>query len=165
MSILAMKRVRFPRLLSTKYDMRLTSIAIDEITGVAGHVKQNDIVDVLWTGNIPSSTRAGTPSVLTKVLLEGVTVASVGQASTRVVYADNMELTSITLKLSQDEAALLAFAENVGEIKLILSHQDVFTKAKSLNKSGLEINYENIKKSKTISATRKKLIDVIHLNK
>ena len=70
--------------------------------------------------------------------------------------------TSVTLKLSQDEAALLTFAENVGQVKLVLRHQNILPENLSPEKRSIEIGFEDIKRFKTISRKRLKSIEVTY---
>ena len=158
------ERNSFSQGLNTEYDMRLIAISVDEVKSIAGHIQQNDIVDVLWTGSVPGAAKKGAPNLITKVLLERVTIAAVGPATTNLQqgYGSSGTPTSVTLKLSQKEAALLTFAESVGNVRLILSHQNVLPKDIKDKKEGVDVGYENLQKSKTISATRQKWIQVIY---
>lgn len=141
--------------LDSEYDMRLVTIAVNEVKGLAGNIRQNDLVDILWTGTIPGPDSRTAPAILTKVLLEGVVVASVNRTG-------GMVPTSVTLKLGQDEAALLTFSESVGNVTLLLRHQSVLPENLSPEKSSIEIGYEDIKRFKTISRNRLRSIEVTY---
>ena len=143
-------------------DMRLVTLPVDEIKSIAGHIQPNDFVDVLWTGNIPSAGGARSGEFLTKVLLEGVTVAAVGQSSQprTVRVGKNLYPTSVTLKLSQDEAAKLVFAESVGKIRLVLRESVVPQNLVAEGKK--EFDYGDIKEKKTVSNKRGQWIEIIY---
>lgn len=149
--------------LDSEYDMRLITIAVNEVKGLAGNIRQNDLVDILWTGTIPGSDSRTAPTSLTRVLLEGVVVASVNRTGAGSQgFGAGMIPTSVTLKLSQDEAALLTFSESVGNVKLLLRHQSVLPENLSPEKRSIEIGYEDIKQFKTISRNRLRSIEVTY---
>jgi len=147
--------------LDSEYDMRLITIAVNEVKGLAGNIRQNDLVDILWTGTIPGPDSRTAPAILTRVLLEGVVVASVNRSGAGS-QGFGMVPTSVTLKLSQDEAALLTFSESVGNVTLLLRHQSVLPENLSPEKSSIEIGYEDIKRFKTISRNRLRSIEVTY---
>jgi len=147
--------------LDSEYDMRLVTIAVNEVKGLAGNIRQNDLVDILWTGTIPGPDSRTAPAILTRVLLEGVVVASVNRSGAGS-QGFGMVPSSVTLKLSQDEAALLTFSESVGNVTLLLRHQSVLPENLSPEKSSIEIGYEDIKRFKTISRNRLRSIEVTY---
>jgi Flp pilus assembly protein CpaB len=92
-----------------------------------------------------------------------VVVASVNRGGPgQAGYAVNALPTSVTLKLEQDEAALLTFAESVGEVKLLLRHQNILPENLNPEKTSIEIGYQDIQQYKTISSKRLRSIEVTY---
>ena len=143
--------------LKAEYDMRLVTISIDEIKGVGGYIEPNDMVDVLWTGadEQPSNNK---PDLFTTVLLEGVTIAAVGSATPGGGYGGGVN--SVTMKVSQREAAVLTYAEARGQIKLTLRHREVVPDSLLKDREKIEIGFQDIKESVTVSNSRRDWIRV-----
>lgn len=138
-------------------EMRLITIAIDEVKGVSRNLQPNDLVDVLWTGALSAASRGGTGNIVTRVLLEGVTVAAVGSGKSGLAA-------SVTLMLSQEEAAKLVFAENAGQIRLVLRHPHVIPDS-IVTKGKKEISYSDLADPKTVSTDRMNLMIEIFYGK
>jgi pilus assembly protein CpaB len=142
---------------------RAVTIAIDEISGIAGHITPNDRVDVIGTFTLPG-TRPNQPSEMrTKTILQCVTVLAVGAAGAggadqaRGGYAESA--TSVTLRLNPEEAELLAFAESNGRLRLLLRNRDDL----SVDEQIPVINSGNLFEiEKQQTAKRKSRIDIIY---
>lgn len=111
-----------------EYNERAVTIAVDEISGVAGHIQPNDRVDVIGTFEIPSTKPEQLPVIKTKTILQCVTVLAVGAATATTTQVPQFGMsnlpTSVTLKVKPEEAELLAFAEGSGKLRLMLRHMD-----------------------------------------
>jgi len=94
--------------------MRGMSVKVDKVTGVSGFITPSSRVDVLL---------AGTPKegddLLSKVILQNVTVLATG---TEIELRDNkpVEVPTVTLLLSPEDAEKLTLATREGAIQLAL---------------------------------------------
>lgn len=95
-------------------ETRAITIAVNQVSGVAGHIKPGHYVDVLLfykEGDQPENTKAIT-------LLNNILVLAVGhdmQKKDGVQDSDNL-----TLAVTPRDAQLVTLAENIGRIKLVL---------------------------------------------
>src|SRR5436305_2723929 len=96
--------------------MRAASVAINDVSGVAGFVQPNDTVDVLVTRMIPGG--AGNAQV-TDVLLQNVRVIALDQQSKNADGTPKVAKTA-TLEVSPLDAQKLALAQTVGTLSLVL---------------------------------------------
>lgn len=112
--------------LAAEHNERAVTIVTDEISSVAGHIRLNDRVDVIGTFIIPSNKPDAPPVTRTKTILQCVTVLAVGAAGTEQAQQIGFggAPTSVTLKVKPEEAELLAFAEQIGKLRLLLRNQD-----------------------------------------
>lgn len=103
---------------------RATTIRIDELSGVAGHIEPGDLVDLVLV--LPEKRLEESPDVprrpaSARLLYEGVLVLEKGPASAASAKSpDSPKLTSVTLALSPAAAVEVALAEQIGHIKLLL---------------------------------------------
>jgi len=115
--------------LNHEHNERAVTIAVDEISGIAGHILPNDRVDVIGTFTIPPSDPNKPAVTKTKTILQCVTVLAVGTMSGMgLQQAGRFGLsgppTSVTLKVKPEEGELLTFAENSGNLRLLLRNRD-----------------------------------------
>jgi pilus assembly protein CpaB len=96
--------------------MRAATVAINDVSGVAGFVQPNDSVDVLITRTLPGS--SGTGSV-TDVLLQNVRVIAMDQESKNADGSPKIAKTA-TLQVTPVDAQKLALAQTVGTLSLVL---------------------------------------------
>ena len=96
--------------------MRAASVAINDVSGVAGFVQPNDSVDVLITRNLPSA--AGSNQV-TDVLLQNVRVIAIDQQAKNADGSPKVGR-SATLEVNPLDAQKLALAQTVGSLSLVL---------------------------------------------
>jgi len=100
------------------------TIGVDEITGVAGNLKPSDRVNVLGTFEVGGRT-------ITKVLLQNVTVLSVGTMIPRSENKEEVEVnmlssmlqgpySSVTVAVTPEEAQMLTLAREKGKLALVL---------------------------------------------
>lgn len=106
---------------------RAVTIAVDEISGVSGHISPNDRVDVIGTFTVPGARQDIPAETRTKTILQCVTVLAVGMSG-RTGGAQGtgfMDVaTSVTLKVNAEEAEILTFAESSGRLRLMLRNRD-----------------------------------------
>jgi pilus assembly protein CpaB len=96
--------------------MRAASVAINDVSGVAGFVQPNDTVDVLVTRMIPGGTGN---SQVTDVLLQNVRVIAIDQQSKNADGTPKVAKT-VTLEVNPIDAQKLVLAQTVGTLSLVL---------------------------------------------
>jgi pilus assembly protein CpaB len=96
--------------------MRAASVAINDVSGVAGFVQPNDTVDVLVTRMLPGG--AGNTQV-TDVLLQNVHVIAIDQQAKNADGTPKVAKT-VTLEVNPLDAQKLALAQTVGTLSLVL---------------------------------------------
>jgi pilus assembly protein CpaB len=96
--------------------MRAASVAINDVSGVAGFIQPNDSVDVLVTRSIPGA--AGNSQV-TDVLLQNVRVIAIDQQAKNADGSPKVAKTA-TLEVNPLDAQKLALAQTVGTLSLVL---------------------------------------------
>ncbi|GAW92838.1 Flp pilus assembly protein CpaB [Calderihabitans maritimus] len=98
--------------------LRAVTIAVDEISGVAGLAQPGDRVDVIAiVRTSESGDELGTGAV---VLVQNVKILAVGQKRENQREEINSSLRSVTLEVSAEEALRLILAAEVGRLHLIL---------------------------------------------
>lgn len=88
---------------------RAMTLAVDNISGLSGMIRPNDRVDIIGTF---STGERSTSCVLNQC----VTVLAVG----RRTEAGESDYSSVTLKVTPEEAEILTFAQSHGQLRLIL---------------------------------------------
>ncbi|MBU8908039.1 Flp pilus assembly protein CpaB [Desertibacillus haloalkaliphilus] len=104
-------------LLDIEEGKRAISIAVGEVEGVAGHILPGNFVDVISI--VPTDERRTTADIL----LEQVKVLAVGHAlaaNPEVAQPQPTNYQNVTLELTPEEAAVLAFYDHEGSIVLML---------------------------------------------
>ena len=96
-------------------DMRAITISVNEIRGVAGFVLPGNHVDLLLTSNLGQK---GKP-LSTRVLLQDVVVLGVAQSISQKKNEPKV-VKSVTLLVTPKQAQMLALAQKVGGITLVL---------------------------------------------
>ena len=96
--------------------MRAASVAINDVSGVAGFVQPNDTVDVLITRMLPGG--AGNAQV-TDVLRQNVRVIAIDQQAKNADGTPKVAKTA-TLEVNPLDAQKLALAQTVGTLSLVL---------------------------------------------
>lgn len=114
---------------------RAVTISVDEISG-GSNILPNDHVDIIGTFTIPNTKNNESPKIITKTLLQCVTILAVNG---NFQSASIQSPTSVTLKVTAEEAALLTFSENFGHLRLLLRHIDDL----SINETS-EISFSNL---------------------
>ncbi|MEG6585247.1 Flp pilus assembly protein CpaB [Dendrosporobacter sp. 1207_IL3150] len=104
-------------------DKRALTVAVNEITGVAGFVKPGDYVDIVVTFD------AGTiGDNVSQLLLQNILVLAsnrdaeegVTQTANKSETKEPVKATTVTLAVSPDEAARITLADEKGKIRLAL---------------------------------------------
>jgi pilus assembly protein CpaB len=142
--------------LDKTFNERAVTISVDEIKAVGGHIRVNDRVDVIGTFTVPARKKNNAPVMKTKTLLQCVTVLAVGSPITSQQQAQGFAGTvnSVTLKTSPEEAALLIFAESVGQLRLVLRNPEDLPSKDQDEAQIPEIDFNNIFKFPTVSKDR-----------
>jgi pilus assembly protein CpaB len=105
---------------------RAVTIGIDALSGVGGFVRPSDMVDVLWTFQVP---QPGTNErdLVTVPLFQNVQVLGVGSQMVGTVpnpdektAAPGAAANTVTLALEPQAAAVLLYAREQGQITLVL---------------------------------------------
>lgn len=104
---------------SVPVNKRAVSIPINEISGVAGHVKVGDRVDIIATLDIPGGDSGGGDMTYTILTLQDIEVLAVG-ASTSGDAKKTEANNTMTLAVSVSEAQPLVLASERGNIRLLL---------------------------------------------
>lgn len=97
---------------------RAITISVDGISGLEGMIHPNDRVDVIGTFTAPSG--KGTKTITT-ILNQNVTILAVGD---QFGHRSGKSYSSVTLKVTPQEAEILTFAEGHGRLRLALRTRD-----------------------------------------
>ena len=99
--------------------MRATTVAINDVSGVAGFIKPNDSVDVLISRSAIGPDGVQTGQQVTDVLLQNVRVIAMGQDT---VGADGKPspTNSTTLEVTPVDAQKLVLGAKLGQLSLVL---------------------------------------------
>ena len=95
---------------------RATTVAVNEVAGVAGFVAPNNRVDVVLTTPIPNNTKGENVS---KIVLQNVTVLATGQV-TEQKDGKPVVVPTVTLDLTPDDSEKLILAASKGSLQLLL---------------------------------------------
>lgn len=138
-------------------DMRAITIAVNEVTGVAGFVLPGDYVDVLHTTSI--GRRDEKPVV--RVLLQNVQVLGVDQVSSEDETKPKV-VNAVTLLVTTEEGQKLALAGEVGDLKLLLRNEydASILEAKTLDLQDL-VPTERPTKVKVYKRVRRPIVEII----
>lgn len=99
-------------------DSRAITIAVSEITGVAGFVLPGTYVDILLTSTIGQKNK----QPATRTLLQNVLVLGVDQLSSED-EDDPKVVNAITLQVNPNEGKRITLAQTVGEVTLLLRNE------------------------------------------
>ncbi len=103
---------------------RAITIAVSDTSGLSGHLRPRDRVDVF--GILPASEGTGTSGRVARLLLTNVTVLAVGTSTAEGSWDLLDAYATATLAVKPAEAQLLALAQQEGDLVLALRHpQDV----------------------------------------
>jgi len=94
---------------------RALTVRVDDVTGVAGFLHPRDRVDVLADMNVK-----GAGENYSKVILQGITVLSIGQIWQQTGDDKPTVVNAVTLELTPEQAEILNLASNEGKIRLAL---------------------------------------------
>ena len=110
-------------------DQRAVSIPLDEAHGLIGHVREGDRVDILGGFNVVRVDRRGVPiqsggaaRPVMKLLMENILVLDVPEESGGGLAGGGKQA-NVVLRLSDEQAAQLAFASDNGKIWFSLRPQ------------------------------------------
>lgn len=105
---------------------RAITIAVDQISGVAGYIVPGDHVDIYATFTVPTPTKTSErrADIRTYPLLTNVRVlqtgARTGLSRRRAFASKSTAYTSVTLRVREQDAHILAFAQAQGQLTLAL---------------------------------------------
>lgn len=113
-----------------KMQERALSLSVDSVSSVSGLVRPNDHVDILGTFRFPASQGDSRLDTVTLTLLQNVTILAVGRqlgGASAGGRRSGGNYATITVNVSPEEAELLVFAQQKGEITLTLRNpRDVY---------------------------------------
>jgi pilus assembly protein CpaB len=95
--------------------MRAVTVRVNDVVGVAGFVLPGMRVDVLVTGQPPSS-----DGYVTKTFLQNILVLSAGQTITPDARGEAINAPTVTLLVTPEQAEVLTLAGTEGRIQLVL---------------------------------------------
>ncbi len=122
--------------------MRAISISVGSNTSVSNMIRPSDHVDVLGTFTLPSKTRPGETEVVTLTILQNVLVLATGQETTQTYSGVGSRYNLITLEVSQSEAEVIAFTEQMrGRLTLTLRNPTDTTHTEKLP----SVNFDEIR--------------------
>lgn len=96
---------------------RALTVRVDDVTGVAGFLHPRDRVDVLADMKIKGGS---VDENYSKVILQGITVLSIGQIWQQTGEDKPTVVNAVTLELTPEQAEILNLASNEGKIRLAL---------------------------------------------
>ena len=99
--------------------MRAVAVKVNEVVGVAGFVTPGMRVDVLISGN-PPSTQASAHNMVTKTLLQNIEVLSAGQEYKKDAEGKPIPVQVVNLLTTPAQAEKLSLATNQTTIQLVL---------------------------------------------
>lgn len=100
--------------------MRAAAVRINDVSGVAGFVQPNDVVDVLVT----RGAAGGNDAQITDVLLQNVRVIAIDQNAKKADGTPNLARTA-TLEVDPLAAQKLALGQQIGSLSLVLRKSGV----------------------------------------
>jgi pilus assembly protein CpaB len=98
---------------------RALTVRVDDVTGVAGFLHPRDRVDVLADMKI-KEIKGAEGENYSKVILQGITVLSIGQIWQQTGEEKPTVVNAVTLELTPEQAEILNLASNEGKIRLAL---------------------------------------------
>ena len=93
---------------------RAMTVAVDQVTGVAGFINPGNIVDVVLTASTPGSNQS-----ISKIVLQNVPVLAVGQIVEQKEGKPNT-VPTVTVDVSPEDSERLAVASTQGRLQLVL---------------------------------------------
>lgn len=138
-------------------DMRAITIAVNEVSGVAGFVLPGDYVDVLHTTSI--GRKDGKP--VTRVLLQNVQVLGVDQLSSEDETKPKV-VNAVTVLVTTQEGQKLVLANKVGDLNLLLRNEydASILEAKTLDLNDL-VPTDRPTKVKVYKRVRRPIVEII----
>ncbi|MFZ5595957.1 MAG: Flp pilus assembly protein CpaB [Bacillota bacterium] len=94
---------------------RAMTIAVNEVTGVAGLLKPGDRVDILGTVNV-----GGKDGVVTSLLIQNIKILAVNKSTSVALDNKQTQTGTLTLSVSPVEAQHLTMASEQGSIRVLL---------------------------------------------
>ena len=111
----------------TPEGMRAVTIGTDALTGVGGFVRPGDVVDILWSFQLPGpDAKAKKEELVTVTLFQGVKVLAVGNQMMGAPGTKEQEPSrdyTVTLALTPEQTQVLLFAREQGRVELSLRPQ------------------------------------------
>lgn len=95
--------------------MRAMTVKVDEVIGVAGFVAPGTYVDVVGT-----VVEGAGQNAVSRVILQNVKVLASGQRMETQKDGQAIEVKTVTLQVTPEEAEILALASNAGKLQLVM---------------------------------------------
>jgi pilus assembly protein CpaB len=124
--------------------MRAVTVRVNDVSGIAGFVLPGMRVDVLVTGQPPSSN-----GTMTVTPLQNMLVLSAGTAMQADAKGQAIQAASVTLLATPEQAETLTLANNEGRIQLVLRNGSDQTIEKPPGREVAELYGERTPRKKT----------------
>ena len=118
--------------------MRAVAIRVNEVVGVAGFVVAGTHVDVLVSGS-PSASGAGSGGIVTRTLLQNISVLSAGQDFKKDAEGKPATVQVVNLLVTPQQAEMLSLASSQMTLQLVLRNplDKVITTTPGITLSGI----------------------------
>ncbi len=94
---------------------RAMTVAVDQVSGVAGFITPGSMVDVVLTTTLP-----GAPQPASKIVLQNVPVLAIAQAVEQQKDGQAVVVPTVTMDVTPEDAEKLAIASSQGRLQLVL---------------------------------------------
>jgi len=108
----------------TPQGKRAVTIEMDTLTGVGGFIAPGDNIDILWTFANPDSGENSTLTIFQEVLVLAVNDRFIGEAAPPEGSSRHSGRYTLTLSLAPEEASMLLYARQNGQVQLSLRSKD-----------------------------------------
>jgi pilus assembly protein CpaB len=95
---------------------RAMTVKVDEVIGVAGFIAHGTFVDIVSTVNVGGANDES----ISRVILQNVKVLASGQQLQPQKDGQPVEVRTITLQVTPEQAEILALASNAGKLQLVM---------------------------------------------
>lgn len=120
--------ILYPRLMEKSGDNRLSykvpsgkravSVAVNAVSGISGHLKSGDHIDVVAVVEVPGATDADPKKVYSLLALQDIQILAIGAEGQEV--SAKTDKTTVTLAVNAREGQLLTLIDEEGKIRLAL---------------------------------------------
>lgn len=104
----------------TPMGKRAITIMVDRINAVGGMISPGDHIDIIVHLTVPDANDPKTSKTLTLTLFQNISVIAVGTSTQGGEVPQNTAAIPITLALDPQEASLISFAQQHGNLQLVI---------------------------------------------